>query len=539
MPMKKYFIILASIIVSTLILSGCTNNKRKESTITFNLLDSPKTIDPQLTTSIPGLQVDAICMEGLLRLGKKGGEIYPAGAKTWGVSKDGKTWTFHLRKNAKWSNGEHVTVEDYIFGFKRALSSETGAQYAYMLFCIKNAEEYSKGKIKDFAKVGIKAIDKNTLQIVLSHPSPYFAQILTFGITYPVNENFYNRVKSSYALNKNSLLYNGPYTIKNWVPNGKIDFSKNKNYWNSANIKIKNISCLMINDYNTAANMFLNNELDVTNISGDQLPMFSNKKDIHKIPDAVWFLQFNTTNKYLKNKKIRQAIAFAINRSVFCKNIRKDGSIPAYSFVMPDISGGKINNKNISFRERYNKPYFEENIKKAKKLYSEGLNELGIKKLPTIKLLTTNNENSRNDGQYIQEELRRNLGINIQLDPSTFQSRLQKTDLMDYDIVFRNWLPDYNDPNNFLDIWTSTSSNSHTGWKNEEYDNLIKTAEQATDNNKRMEILHSAEKVLMEEMPVTPLFFRVNNWLIRQNIKDIVIRGFGVQASFIWAYIEK
>ena len=539
--MKKLSILLLTgATLLTLILTGCTKNDQpKGSKVVFNITSPPKTIDPQLTTSLPGLQVDGICMEGLLRLGKKAGEIYPGGAEKWNVSDNGKVWTFNLRKNAKWSNGDPVTVNDYTFGFKRALTAETGAQYAYMLFSIKNAEDYSKGIIKDFSEVGIKALDDYTLQITLSKPVPYFDQVLTFGITYPINEKFYNSVKDKFALDKNSLLYNGPYVIDEWVPGGKIEFLKNQNYWNAKNIKIDNITGVMLTDYNTAANMFQNNELDITDISGALLPIFKNKLDIRKIPDSVWFLQFNTTNEYFKNEKIRKAIALAVDRKVFCENIRKDGSIPAYSFVIPDINGGKIDGKSVSFRERYSKPYFEESVEQAKKLYAEGLKELGIEKLPAIKLLTSNNEDSRRDGQYIQEELRKNLGIDLQLDPNTFQSRLQKTDQMDYDIVYRNWMPDYNDPNNFLDIWISTGTNGHTGWKNTKYDKYIETADSTTDNDKRMELLHKAEKTLMKEMPVAPMFFRVNNWLVKPDIKDLVIRGFGVQVSFIWAYEEK
>ncbi|MCF7791244.1 MAG: peptide ABC transporter substrate-binding protein [Victivallales bacterium] len=534
-----YNLIFFSILFLIFFTPGCSKNSTSgENTVIFNLQDTPKTIDPQLTTSTTGLQIDSICMEGLLRLGKKTGEIYPAGAKSWETGKNGKIWTFYLRKNAKWSNGDPVTANDYIFGLKRALSAQTGAQYAYMLFCIKNAEKYANGKIKDFNKIGIKALNKHTLQIILNRPVPYFEQILTFSITYPVNKTFYQKKRDKFGLNKKSLLYNGPYIIKKWIPNGKIVFKKNPHYWNSENIKINTLSCPMIRNYNTAANMYLNSELDITNLSGDQLPMFKNRKCLRKIPDSVWFLQFNTKNKYLRNTKIRRAIALAVNRTIFCKNIRKDGSIPAYSFVLPDINGGTVDGERVSFRERYSKPLFNENIKLARKLFSLGLKELGIKKLPTIRLLTSNNSDSRRDGQYIQEELHKNLGINIQLNPNTLQSRLQKTDRMDYEIVYRNWLPDYNDPNNFLDIWISNGPNSHTGWKNERYDKLIEKAAKTIDNNKRMLLLHKAEKLLMEKMPVAPLFFRTNNWAVRPDIKNLVIRGFGVQVSFIWAKLN-
>ena len=478
-------------------------------------------------------------MEGLLRLGKKAGEIYAGGAESWNVSKDGKTWTFKLRKNAKWSNGTPITSDDYLFGFKRALTPATGAQYANILYSIKNAKAFNKGKIKDFSKVGIKAQGKYCLVITLEKPVPYFEQLLTFAITYPVNKEFYEKHKENFALTTENLIYNGPFVLSRWIPNGEFDFSKNPYYWNAENIKIDRINCPMIEDYNTSANMYLNGELDVTTTSGNQLPMFRHKKDIKKIPDSVWFLQFNTKNKYFKNVNIRKAIALAINRKTFCKNIRKDGSIPAYSFVIPDINGGTADNEKISFRNKFNKPYFNENIKKAQALYAKGLKELALKKLPTIKFLTSNNDDSRRDGQFIQEQLHSHLGMDIQLDPNQFQSRVQKTNQMDFDMVYRNWLPDFNDPVNFLDIWCSNSRNSHTGWSNPEYDSLITKAGLTQNTNKRMQYLHKAEAILMNDFPVIPLFFRTNNWLVKPYVKDIVLRGFGVQASFIWARIEK
>ena len=244
---------------------------------------------------------------------------------------------------------------------------EIAAQYAYMVYNIKNAKEYNTGKIKDFSKVGIKAPDDYTLIITLEQAVPFFDQILTFCATYPVNESFWNKVGDQFALDKNSLLYNGPYIIKNWIPGGQYEMTKNPYYWNKDNIKIENITMLMIDNYNTAANMYKNGELDITPISGDQLAQFKGSKDIRRIADSVWFFKFNVTSKYFKNEKIRQAVSLAINRNVFCDDIRKDGSLPAYAFVPPGIAGGTVNGKQISFRERCGDEYFKFDPVKAKK----------------------------------------------------------------------------------------------------------------------------------------------------------------------------
>jgi oligopeptide transport system substrate-binding protein len=380
------------------------------------------------------------------------------------------------------------------------------------------------------------SIDDYTLEIKLNTPLPYFDEIMTFSATYPVNEKFYNSVKDTFALDKNSLLYNGPYMITEWIPNGEYAMTKNPYYWNKANIKIENVKLIMVENYNTAANMFKSGDVDITPISGDQLVMFEGSKDLHRIADSVWFFKFNVTNKYFKNEKIRQAISMAINREVYCEDIRKDGSAPAYAFVPPGISGGKVNGKKITFRERCGETYFKYDPKEAKKLFNEGLKELGLKRPVNVKLLTDNSDVSRRDGQFLQEELNKNLGINVTLDPNTFQSRLRKTELMDYDFCMYGWLPDYNDPNTFMNMWVTKGGNNNTGFSNIKYDSLINIAETSPDNEARMQAMQKAEKMLMDKMIIAPLYFRSTNYLIKPYIKDFVLRGLGVKASFVWAY---
>jgi oligopeptide transport system substrate-binding protein len=539
--MQKVFLgLMCGITAFSLLLSGCSkaNDNSSSKPVTLNIRSAPKTIDPQLSTSVPGSQVDAMCMEGLIRQGKNTGKMYAAGAEKWDVSKDGKIWTFYLRKNAKWSNGENITAKDYYFGMKRLLMPSTAAQYSYMLYYIRNAELFNTGKIKDFSQVGIKIIDDYTLQLTLDKPVPFFAQILTSPCTFPVNEKFYNKVKDRYALDKNSLLYNGPYIIKEWIPNGKYLMTKNPYYWNKSNIHVKNVNMMMIEDYNTAANMYKSNELDIAPMSGDQLPLFTNEK-IRKVPDSVWYLQFNVDNKYFKNKKIRQAVSMAINRKVFCNGIRKDGSIPAYAFVPPGISGGKVNGKPVSFRQHFGDKYFSYNVTKAKELFKEGLKELGLKEPVTLKLITDNSDVSRRDGQFIQQELFKNLGINIILEPNTFQSRLVKMDQQDYDFVYAGWLPDYNDPDTFVNMWVTNGGNNRTGFSSIKYDKYINTEESSFDNDVRMKAMYNAEKLLMDKMIIAPLYYRSSNWLVKPYIKDFVIRGVGIQTSFVWAYLDK
>jgi oligopeptide transport system substrate-binding protein len=529
-----------------LLICGCkketdlNNTKGKQPTVTFNLRSEGRTIDPQLQTSESSSKIDGMCMEGLVSAGKTSDSIIPGIAEKWKISKDKKTWTFFLRKNAKWSNGTPVTANDFVFAFKRALKPETGAQYAYLLYNILNAKNYNTGKIRDFAKVGIKAISNNILEINLNTGIPYFKQILTMPICYPLDEDFYNTVKKQYALKANKMLYNGPYKIKKWIPNGIYEFIKNPYYWNSKNIHIEKLNFVMVDNYNTAANMYMSNELDMCMITGKQLPQFKKNSALHVVDaGGIWYLQFNTENKFFKNRKIREAVSLAINRSIFCKYIRKDDSIPARAFVSPEITGGKVNNKNITFRKRFGVAYYKNDIIKAKKLYKEGLKELGIKDPVKIKLLCGTQNSSRRDCQFIQQQLFKNLGIHVTLNPNTFQGRLQKMNHQNYDFVYAGWAPDFNDPINFLDLWVTKGGNNHTGFSNKQYDNLINMANTNPDNKIRMKALHNAEKILMRKLPVTPLYYPVRLWLIKPWLKDVAIRATGIEISFNWAYIQK
>ena len=549
---KKISVILvclAGILVT--LTSGCGKNEstntetastatNEKPSLVYNLSEESETIDPQLVRGETGIDVIHTCMEGLTGLGKKPGEIIPGVAEKWDTSKDGLTWTFYLNKNAKWSNGEPVTANDFAFGWKRALEPATAAIYSAFLYAVKNAEEYNTGKIKDFSKVGVEVIDDYTFKVTLSTPCTYFTQLTAFPVTFPVNEKFYNTVKEQYGLDSDKLLYNGPWKIENYLQGqgGYFDFIKNEDYWNKDNIKLDRIKFNIIKDDNTVANLFTNGQVDVTRMLPDLVSRFKNnpqfKKDVRYVNDGgLWYLEYNVTNKYFKNKKIRQAFAMAIDRKILCENIRKDGSQPAYAFVPYDTFGGK----DTTFRERYGSEYFKEDISKAKLLLKEGLQELGEKNV-VAKLLINNNPQNVKVATFLQEELRKNLGVDITLEPTTFKNRLQKMRQKNFDFIYAGWGPDYNDPMTFVDLFTSWNPNNHTVWKNNKYDALIKEAMDSPDNEVRMKAMAEAEKILMDEMPVAPLMFTSRIFLVQNYVKDVVF-GLGAHPSFYWSYIQK
>ena len=524
------------ILILSFLAYGCSrtsDNNTAVNTVTYNMERPPRTCDPQLTTEGSAFVLLSSCMEGLVRLSNVPGEVIPGVAEKWDTSNDGKTITFQIRKNSKWSNGDPITASQFYNGIIRSLQPETAYAMSSILYGIKNAEEFNSGKITDPKKVGINVIDDSTIQFKLKAPTPYFIQVLALPCAFPLNMKFFDKVKNKYALGKDKLLYNGPWKITKWIDNSGYELKKNPKYWNADNIKIDNLKFIVVEDFNTASNMYKNGALDVTLISGNQLSLYKNSKALFRQPKGIWYLVFNTRLEMFKNIKIRKAISMAINRKVLCESIRKDGSMPAYSFVPYGISGG--NGK--TFRERFGDKLILENIPEAQKLLKEGLKEIGHKGPFNISLTIENTGTIKNDAVFIQEELRNNLGINLELKIKTYNARLEDYRQANYDIMFTRWGPDYNDPMTFMDMWITGETN-RPGWENPIYDSFILKAASTNDDDIRMKAMFDAEKLLLKEMPIIPLYFSCDNWLIRPNIKGITIRPAGTGISFYWANIK-
>ncbi len=535
--MKKLRFLLAFLIILVLF-SACSGKKsadkevKSEKALRVNIATEPGTLDPQILTDSVAIQVDGNIFEGLTRQDKDG-NVIPGVAESWDV--DGNVWTFKLRQDAKWSNGEPVTAKDFAFAWKRALDPETAAEYSYMLYYIKNAEAYNLGEIREFSKVGIKVVDEYTLKVELERPAAYFASLLSFPTYYPLNEDFYSEVGDEYALEKDTMLFNGPYVIDSWGHDSKIVLKKNPNYWNSDMFKLEQIDMFMVIDSNTALNMYLNNELDITRISGDHLPDYRDSDEINTYSDgSVFYLEFNTKDKLLSNRKVREALALAIDRKTLVDTIRKDGSQAATSFVPAGFPG-----KDKTFREDYGFEIFEDgNVEKAKKLLAEGLSELGHKGPVKVTLLLDNSDAAQKEGQYYQEQLSKKLGIDVRLEPLTFQIRLQRMTSKDFQVVLAGWGPDYNDPMTYMDLWITKGGNNHTSWSNSEYDRLIELAYNSSDQAERMDAMAKAEKILLTEFPVVPIFFRSRNALVKPNVKGAIFRAVGTETIFDYTEIE-
>ncbi|TCO60411.1 peptide ABC transporter substrate-binding protein [Caldanaerobacter subterraneus] len=532
-------------IIST-VLGGCSSQPTKTASspetekqiLRINLGEEPPRLDPQTSTDGVSFQVLNAVLEGLVRLGpdekpQKGSGL----AKDWKISEDGLTYTFYLKDNIYWSDGNPITAYDFEYSWKRALDPKTASDYAYIMFPIKNAEKFNAGEVSA-DEVGIKALDEKTLEVQLEEPTPYFLSLTAFITYLPLEKSFVEKVGDKIATTPDTLVYSGPFIIKEWNHEQNIILVKNDKYWDKDNVKLDEIHMDMIKDMNTVVQNFDNGQYDIITVTGDFVERYKNNPnaELQIYPNGfTYFLAFNTKNPVFKNANIRKAFGLSIDRKQLTENVLKDGSIPAYGFVPYGIPG-----KNEEFRKEVGNLFTEDPVK-AKELLQKGMNELGITSLPKITLLADDTEVAKRESQAIQEFWKKNLGVNVEIQNVPFKIRLQMYKQGDFDVVLTRWGADYNDPMTFMDLWLSEISGepNRIFYSNPEYDKLILEAKKSNDNNLRMDNMKKAEQILMEDMPISPLFFSATAYVQQKYVKGVVRHAVGVDNDWKWTYIEK
>ena len=534
--MKKLFAVL---IVSLMILScgggkktGDSKESKEGTTVTLNFTQEAESIDPQLTTDTVGTKTNALISEGLTRQDEKGAPV--AGiAEKWETSEDGLVWTFHLRENAKWENGEPITANDFKFAWLRALDPNVAARYAYMFYMIKGAEEYNTGKGSK-EEVGIKVVDDRTLEVTLKSPTAYFPAIISYQTFSPLNEKFYNQYKDQYAMEAGKILASGPYKLVSWTRNEGSTYVKNENYWDKDSIKIENVHVKIIGDPAASLQAFNNGELDLTLINVEQYEEFKDDPRLTSYDDgSAWYLLFNTKEGIFKNKKVRQAFTLAVDKEELAQMLQKMGD-PAYGFVPPFVQGAEK-----SFREEAGDAYPKFNSEEAKKLLAEGLKELGMDKAPKISMIFNESGNNMKIAQYLQEKIRKELGVDLSLEVVPFQERIDRMKQRNFDIVLAGWSADYNDALSYMDLYMTGNGNNYASFTNAKYDELLKIAQTSPDQKARITAMIEAEKILGDEMPIGMLYFRKQAVVINPRLKNMKFKAVGSEYYIHDAYIEE
>lgn len=541
---KRLSVLFSLVLVLSLFLTACAggNNEgadggedTKEEVaqeLRININTEPFSLHPGLANDTTSSSVLLQTFEGLTRITPEG-KPEPAMAEKIDVSEDLTKYTFHLR-DAKWTNGDPVTAHDFEYAWKWALDPKNESQYAYQLYYVKGAEAFNTGK-GSADEVGVKAIDDKTLEVTLENPTPYFLELTAFYTYFPVNKKIAEANEKWYTDAGENYVSNGPFKMVEWSHNDKIVLEKNADYWDAETVKLEKIEMFMINDPNTELSMFQNGEIDwagspTGNLPIEALPQLKDQGvlTIQPIAGTYWY-KFNTENEFLKSKNLRKALAYAIDRKSLVEQVTQGGEVPAMAAVPPTM-----------FPEN-EQGYFEDNnVEEAKKLLDEALKELGLNSADEIKLTLSYNtlESHAKIAQAIQDMWSKNLGINVELDNAEWNVYIDKLHQGDYDIGRMGWLGDFNDAINFLELYRDKDGgNNDTRWEHPEFKKLLIDSQKESDPEKRIEMLKKAEEILMDEMPVAPIYFYTNKWVKKDNLKDVYVSGLG-DVQFKWAYFE-
>ena len=441
------------------------------------------------------------------------GTYGPAAAEDIEISDDGLTYTFKLRKDAVWTNGDTVTAEDFAFAWSEVLNPEVAAEYAYFLYFIENAEAYYNGEC-EWEDVGIKVVDDFTLEVKLHTALPYALELFAFGVLAPINKNFYEAVGADkYNTEPEFFCSNGPFAIVEWSHNEKLVAQKFENYYNADKVGAKQIVFKIISDANAVLNAFIAGEIDYTGTlsTGDQIAMVEGAGfEVKKFPSKQYFYVYvNTENEFLQNKNLRKALSLAFDKQALCDATLGNGSVPMTCFA-PGVMCGDIDYQAASL-EANGGVYSPEkgDIEKAKEYFATALEELGVT-ADQITLSIDCGDSSLNIQQasFFQEAWQNAFGIKVEVNSMIAKQVASNRQERAYDLSLGGWGPDYNDPISDLDLWVTDGGNNDTSWSNEEYDALINTARTSTDMQERCDAFIECEKILADELPVLPIYVR-------------------------------
>jgi oligopeptide transport system substrate-binding protein len=474
---------------------------------------NPADIDPQITTGSAEHRIEGALFEPLVTKNLTTLEIEPAIAESWTVSEDGLVYEFKIRDNAMWSNGDKLVAEDFVLSWKRILSPRLGSEWATYLYVLKNAEAYHTGKLDDFSQVGVEAISERVLRVALSGPTPYFLQLLDHNCMYPVHiktilaHGEFDERSTPWTRVEN-FVGNGAFVPVEWTPNKGFAMAKNPLYWNQERIKLAEVHILPVENTLSMERMYRAGQLHIVEkLPPVKIKTYKDDPALRSFPlYGTYFYRFNTTIKPLDDIRVRQALSYAINREQITKTITRGGEPVARSLV--------------PVTPTYEPTYLiPEDIQLAQQLLAEA-GFPGGKGFPKLTLIYNTQEEHQKIAVAIQQMWKKHLGVDIKLQNQEWKVFLANQHHMNYEISRASWIGDYVDPNTFLEIFITTSGNNETGWSNQEYDNLIRAASLEADLEARTKLLQEAEKIIMTELPIMPIYGYSWNRLVSPSVKN-------------------
>ena len=509
--MRTTFTRLLPLLGIALLLTGCppatSDSSFNGKILHCDLAADPERLDPATMTGVPEGRIVFNVFEGLFMPSQDGAPVAGSGinapvvygaAESHEVSDDQLTWTFHLRKNGKWHNGDPVLASDFVYAWKRVLT--LNADYAEMFDRVKNAAAFRDPKdtsVTDFAEV------------TLENPCQYFAEILAFYTWFPVNEKVVEKFGDDWTRVEN-YCGNGPFRLKEFAQRQRVLLEKFADWHDAASVKLDRVELLIIPDDAARNNQYTLGQLDMVlgGIPNEKMRTWKGTPDFHIDPYfGTYYYRFNVTDPTLKDKRVRQALGLAIDREALCNTVLQKIYAPATGFV-PPIKGYTSANA------------MKTDINRARELLAEaGYNETN--RLPSLTLLYNSEaENHRLIANEIQQQWTRQLGITVELEHTEWKNVLDRYDNLNYQVGRAGWIGDWTEPDTFLDIFQGDAGNNDTGWVNDEYDRLLNAARSEGDRDKRMKLFEAAEKILLEECAITPIYFYANPRLTSTRVQN-------------------
>lgn len=511
----------------------------KPQELKINVAAEPPVLDGSKLTAAIGYTMLNEFNAGLYRIDKDGKAQPDLAAGDPTVSSDGLTWTFKLR-DAQWADGQPVKAQDFVYSWKRTLDPATKAQYSFMVAWIKGGDEILKSKTPDELKkamdnFGAKAIDDKTLEVKLVRPVTFFKELMGFQVFDPQREDFVKQAGDKYGADADKVIGAGPFKLVKWDHGQSLEFVKNDKYWDAKSVKLDKFTVQVVKDTNTGQNLYETNAADVTEIKGDQIKLYQGKPDVALKPELTnSYIMFQNKNKAFSNAKIRQALTLGIDRQAFVDVTLANGSVASTGLV----PNGTADGNGQEFRKSAGETQPKFDAAKAKQLLADGLKEAGLTSLPQFKLMADDTETAKKQLEFIISQWKTNLGVDAVADPVPHALRLEKSSKHDFDAVLSLWGADYNDPMTFLDMWETGGEFDEVDYSNPDYDKLIKSARESADPAARSKMLADAEKLLMNDMPVGPLYFRTRVYLKRPSVDGMFLPAYGVEWEVRWASVK-
>lgn len=543
--MKKInFKVILGLIVTTLLLSACGKGGGlyDDSGQTYRVATSSdiNTLDSTLATDTVSFTIYNQVFEGLYSLNGKD-EAVPGVAKGKPKKSNGnKTWTIKLRKDAKWSNGDPVTANDFVFAWRKVVDPVNASEYAYIMYDIKNAEDINLNKNGKKPKdLGVKALDDYTLQVELTKPIPYFQQMLAFGTFMPQNEKVVKKYGKSYGTTADKTVYNGPFKIDKWAVEDKIMLTKNKDYWDKNNVKLDRVNYKVLKDTQAGASLYDTGSVDVAGITSEQVDKYKDSPALFKrLLASTAFLKMNQKQQpEFKNKDMRYAIAQSVNKEDYVNDVLGTGAKPFDGFT---AKGTAKTPDEKDYAETVKSP-LTYNPKEAKKHLEKAKKALGKDKF-TFTLNTEDTPDSKISAEFIKSQIENNLpGVTVKVKQLPFKQRLQAELTMNYSMSLSVWGPDYPDPMTFLDTMTTGNAQNNTNWSSKEYDNLLKKANSSLlqKPDERYAAMRQAEEIFLNDAPVAPIYQKGGASLRNPQLKGIEYHQIGGDYSLKHAYMDK